>query len=291
MERVKGLDLYLLLDVETDADEKTIRKAYRKKALTCHPDKNKDNKEAIALFHQLSDALTVLVDESTRRAYDNVLKARKAAEIRSRQLDGKRRKLKDDLEQRERDAKYEEEYSKKSEEDKLAREIERLRKQGSKQLEEEQELMKRQLAEEGSKPRPATAQQTNNSATPARIKVKWTVTDDSPYNKESLESIFNKYGNVTAVVVNKQKGNSALVEFEDINCARMASTIETGFLNHKLKIKVLFDEAPDKPVSQQAKGPSLSSDHDFESVVLMKLRREEERKRLIAQMLAEDEAS
>ena len=32
--------------------------------------------------------------------------------------------------------------------------------------------------------------------------------------RESLESIFNKYGNVTAVVVNKQKGNSALVEFE-----------------------------------------------------------------------------
>ena len=36
------------------------------------------------MFHQLSDALTVLVDESTRKAYDNVLKARKAAELRSR---------------------------------------------------------------------------------------------------------------------------------------------------------------------------------------------------------------
>ena len=39
-----GLDLYLLLEVESDADDKTIRKAYRKKALSCHPDKNPDNK-------------------------------------------------------------------------------------------------------------------------------------------------------------------------------------------------------------------------------------------------------
>ena len=38
MERIKDLDLYLLLKVEPDATEKAIKKAYRKKALTCHPD-------------------------------------------------------------------------------------------------------------------------------------------------------------------------------------------------------------------------------------------------------------
>ena len=74
MERVKGLDLYELLGVEVTSDEKNIKKAYRKKALTCHPDKNPDDKKAIELFHQLSDALEVLTDENTRKAYDNVLK-------------------------------------------------------------------------------------------------------------------------------------------------------------------------------------------------------------------------
>ena len=54
MERVKGLDLYQLLEVEVAADAKTIKKAYRKKALTCHPDKNPDDKKAVDLFHQLS---------------------------------------------------------------------------------------------------------------------------------------------------------------------------------------------------------------------------------------------
>ena len=38
------MDLYLLLEIEQDADDKAIRKAYRKKALTCHPDKNPDDK-------------------------------------------------------------------------------------------------------------------------------------------------------------------------------------------------------------------------------------------------------
>ena len=111
-DRVKSLDLYALIEVEADADVKAIKKAYRKKALTCHPDKNPDNKEAVELFHQLSDALEVLSDEKTRSAYDNLLKARKAAELRIRQLDGKRRKLRDDLDERERNAKVEETIAK-----------------------------------------------------------------------------------------------------------------------------------------------------------------------------------
>ena len=44
------MDLYALLEIETDADEKTIKKAYRKKALTCHPDKNPDNKVKYSNF-------------------------------------------------------------------------------------------------------------------------------------------------------------------------------------------------------------------------------------------------
>ena len=111
-DRVKSLDLYALIEVETDADAKTIKKAYRKKALTCHPDKHPDDKAKVELFHQLSDALEVLSDEKTRAAYDNLLKARKAAELRIRQLDGKRRKLRDDLEERERNAKVEETITK-----------------------------------------------------------------------------------------------------------------------------------------------------------------------------------
>ena len=101
MSKVKDLDLYLLLEVSPEATEKEIKKAYRKKSLKCHPDKNPDDPNAATTFHQLSEALAILTDETARKAYDNVLKARKANELRNRQLDEKRRKLKDSLEARE----------------------------------------------------------------------------------------------------------------------------------------------------------------------------------------------
>jgi len=289
MDRVKALDLYLLLDVEPDADEKVIKKAYRKKALTCHPDKNPDNKEAIALFHQLSDALEVLTDEASRRAYDNVLKARKANELRNRQLDGKRRKLKDDLEQRERASKLADEYAKKTDEEKLMQEIERLRKEGSRQLEAEQALMKQQLAKDAA----AAMNTTNKSSTSTvagRLKVKWSpTTSEASYNRDSLEKIFNKYGTVTGVVVNQKKGGSALIEFEDRASAKMAAKIETGFFNCPLKVKTLFEDIDNGGPPPQAETQKKAVlDTDYESLVIRKLRQEEERKRLIAEMLAED---
>jgi DnaJ family protein C protein 17 len=43
-----------------------VKKAYRKKALECHPDKNPDNPKAAELFHELSKALEILTDVSAR---------------------------------------------------------------------------------------------------------------------------------------------------------------------------------------------------------------------------------
>lgn len=46
MDALLKVDLYELLQISIDADEKEIKSAYRKKALTCHPDKNPDNPRA-----------------------------------------------------------------------------------------------------------------------------------------------------------------------------------------------------------------------------------------------------
>eukprot|EP00092_Neocalanus_flemingeri_P014050 GFUD01015157.1.p1 GENE.GFUD01015157.1~~GFUD01015157.1.p1 ORF type:complete len:296 (+),score=126.86 GFUD01015157.1:58-945(+) len=286
MERVKSLDLYLLLEVEQDADTKTIKKAYRKKALTCHPDKNPDNKKAVDLFHQLSDALEVLADDATRLAYDNLLKARKAAELRTRQLDGKRRKLKEQLEEREK-THTEELVTRYNEEDTLAKEINRLRKEGSRQLEEEQEAMKKQMREERLGQTRVQEEQVGG-----RVKVKWDKRSDCQYNKDTLERIFLKYGTVIAIVINEKKGGSALVEFDSLPAARMAVNIETGFVENRLKVKPLWEEkvqvgaggGGDDVTGGAAGGVSS----DFESLVMRKLRQEEERKRLIQKIMEEE---
>ena len=82
MDKIKDLDLYLLLGIDPDANQAVIKKAYRKKALSCHPDKNPDNPKAADLFSQLSEALAVLTDEKAKAAYDKLLKARKRREIK-----------------------------------------------------------------------------------------------------------------------------------------------------------------------------------------------------------------
>ena len=148
MDKVKDLDLYLLLGVDPDADETVIKKAYRKKALTCHPDKNPDNPKAAELFHQLSEAIAVLTDEKAKAAYDNLLKARKRREIEGRLLDSKRKKLKDDLEARERAAAYNQSNEEALAGARLKAEIERLQKEGKKQMEEEQERFRQTFEQE-----------------------------------------------------------------------------------------------------------------------------------------------
>ncbi|XP_060150434.1 dnaJ homolog subfamily C member 17 isoform X3 [Globicephala melas] len=88
----------------TTREASEVKKAYRQKALSCHPDKNPDNPRAVELFHQLSQALEVLTDAAARAAYDKVRKAKKQAAERTQKLDERRKKVKLDLEARERQA-------------------------------------------------------------------------------------------------------------------------------------------------------------------------------------------
>ncbi len=63
-------DYYEVLGVNRDADEDTIKKAYRRLAMKCHPDRNPDNPKAEAQFKEAKEAYEVLTDANKRPAYD-----------------------------------------------------------------------------------------------------------------------------------------------------------------------------------------------------------------------------
>jgi len=63
-------DYYEILGVARDATSEQIKKAYRKKALEHHPDKNSGNKDAEQKFKAAAEAYSVLSDEDKRAKYD-----------------------------------------------------------------------------------------------------------------------------------------------------------------------------------------------------------------------------
>jgi len=63
-------DYYEVLGVDKNADESTIKRAYRKLAKKYHPDANPGDKEAEAKFKEASEAYAVLSDPEKKAKYD-----------------------------------------------------------------------------------------------------------------------------------------------------------------------------------------------------------------------------
>lgn len=65
-------DFYDILGVSRDADDKTIKAAYRKLAMKNHPDRNPDDEAAAERFREATEAYDVLKDGQKRAAYDQM---------------------------------------------------------------------------------------------------------------------------------------------------------------------------------------------------------------------------
>lgn len=63
-------DYYDVLGVSKDASEDEIKKAYRKRAMKFHPDRNSDDPKAEEKFKEASEAYEVLSDSQKRQRYD-----------------------------------------------------------------------------------------------------------------------------------------------------------------------------------------------------------------------------
>ncbi|KAJ9564857.1 hypothetical protein OSB04_000823 [Centaurea solstitialis] len=66
-----GMDYYKVIQVDRNAKNEDLKKAYRKLAMKWHPDKNPHNKrDAESKFKTISEAYDVLSDPQKRAVYD-----------------------------------------------------------------------------------------------------------------------------------------------------------------------------------------------------------------------------
>ncbi|AEO69492.1 a2710008-6f4f-4e4e-ac1a-a3f749e2d085 [Thermothielavioides terrestris] len=100
----RGDDLFALLATDATASESDIRRAFRRKALTAHPDKAGDAYDP-ALYERLERARDVLLNPEAREAYDSGMRAVLQKKAQLEQMTLKRRQLVEELERREEEAK------------------------------------------------------------------------------------------------------------------------------------------------------------------------------------------
>ena len=276
-----------------------LRKAYRKKALLFHPDKNvnkpaAEREAAAASYERVRRAFALLGDAAARRAFDELEEARREREARLGEQTAKRRRMVEELERRERDAftAAAAEASLAEKKARLARELERLRRERTRE------------APADGRPSTSAPSAALDSQDEARtIRVSWRVPDGDDgdiHSADSLRRVFEKFGAVEDVVRRVKKGKgSALVQMANRADAVKASrrTLALGdAMQSPLAASLLVPEpaacSGGRPVVAGATGGAgagsgvaagVMNSRDFENVVLAKMRRAAERRRMAAE--------
>jgi len=227
-------DAYTVLGVEAgpNASEPEIRKAYRKRALSCHPDKVNDPKlkaGAEAEFDRVKKAYELLSDPEARRALDALLKAESARRERDAGQDAKRRKMREDLEKREKQAATEHNEVEQAKM-RLQAELERLRKQNATKRKQANSAEHEASAAD----RPAGPADPQLAKT---LKVTW-VRACGNYTVEQLKAAFSDFGVIEDVVLRdgKKKKGVALVVFETPEAAELAADMPCGDFSNPLDV-------------------------------------------------------
>ncbi len=214
-------DFYTLLGITFETSDSDIRRAYRKTALKYHPDKVGNDPAAVEKFHLLQIAYDVLSDPAVKALYDNARAARLQKQRQNELFEGKRRKMKEDLEARERGVKRGREEEEGPEE-RLEREIRRLAEDGKRRRREREEMLRKELREEEGRAakevdtdvvKPAmnaenatASAQTRVSEIDRTVKVRWPREGAGEHlDKDRMTSLFSTFGEVESAFLLKDK--------------------------------------------------------------------------------------
>jgi len=226
-------DFYEILGVNQDVvSDTSLRKAFRKQSLKWHPDKN-PSLEAAEKFHMLTVAYDVISDPATRAAYDNARAARLAKKRRNEAFDMQRRKMQEDLEDREGKAKRFKTDTD-SEEERFRAQLAKLQEEGA-LLRHRREEALRTAAKEAeeqqqdmSKGRDIKSATSRFSELDRTIAVKWRRKKEGlNMDEASLRSLFGRFGKIQDCIVKggkikEKKYQSGLIVFESIVRAHSA---------------------------------------------------------------------
>ncbi|KAJ9065012.1 DnaJ (Hsp40), sub C, member 17 [Entomophthora muscae] len=204
-----------------------IRKAYRAKALIYHPDKNPGDEIAAQLFLQLKRVYDVLLDPQRKSEYDRHLLSSSSKRQRVKEMDGVRKKARDDLLKREqaaRDFKEQEQQNAAQYET----ELDRLRRRTNAAPTEPRQAPRPQPSEHP-KPRHPKAPQDANSKLKARLneleaqlkssdttlKIRWKRKIED-HNVGSLTRIFSDFGTIDHIIPSSKKPGTALISYTSV---------------------------------------------------------------------------
>ena len=250
-------DWYAVLGCNSESTKSFIEKSARKLFLKYHPDKTNDPK-APEMFLRVQRAKEILLDDTKRKAIDEakvlVTKRQDYDNERSKNMDVRRKRMRDDLEaklelgKRSSGAVSKNTSSNIGEDrhkDQSAANIDRLRREGASLREasmRDAESKEAKRVYDNLKEKRAQEKKVELDGGVCQIKIKWKRSRQS-HSDESLALLFKVFGNVEAVTMVGEKGNSATILFaEEISATSAVANYATST---EYRVTVPFKDAID----------------------------------------------
>ena len=205
-------------------------------------------------------------------------RARREKAKRDNLLDDKRRKLKEDLESREKVAKEKSEektkdLKKNKEEERFQTEIERLRREGNKLLEQEMDFIDQQVRMERKRTKEQKESKPIVSHQPARFKISWPSKLNDKIDEDLIRALFEKYGEIDVLVIGKKL--SAVLEYKHLDDAFKCLNDESNIKDtYSISLKWLGPDLKSKPAEEVIveEQNEFQSFEDMEAAILKKLK-------------------
>lgn len=252
-------DPYDILGVPPDATDSQIAKAYRKRALKLHPDKNPNASQEA--FHELQVAKAFLDNPTAKRRYDRQRESKisreKAQKLQQERLSQRQKQFRSSLHRAEEEAAFS--VSKKPKTSHSNKRAEELRKKGQELRQKRAEKVQEQEIK------------LELEIQQRQVKCKWSRKKSGIRTQEDLRQRLDKYGKVDEIGM--LKDNAAVATFGSVGACRLA--VEDTADSKEIRITHVVEPPEPEPTSQPA---AKSASEDW------KLRHAAQREQLLRSM-------